>query len=298
MKTLFVALLLFLASCSKPDAPSKTNRPNVLATIEPYGTLTEMIVQGEAEITTLLPKGADLHTFEPTPRSVEHLTNIDVWIQVGVPLEKRIEPIICAHSPNLRIVNLSEKIPLLPLADHHCGDHDHDLGARDIHMWLGPKELPSQVRAIAEPLIQTATIHQKTYLDGMNTLIQQIEELDRSLTISLNPFAGRSLLVSHPSLGYYCHDYLLQQIPIECEGKELGPKDLSLLLETAKGANPLCVITQTGFDTRGARLIADHLNLPLIHFDPFATDYFANMRRLTDNIVSSGSKESDETPSL
>lgn len=265
----------------------------VLVTIAPYAEFVKAISHDEVEVIALLPRGANLHTYEPSPSLVTQLANVDLWVQIGEIFEKQIESAMIKANPHLKILDMSQKIPLLSLSKEvkslsTCSEH-HE--GRDLHIWMSPKIAPSQVRLIAEAMIDRDRAHQKTYLDGMNHLIRELEALDRDLTIELAPYAHSAILVSHPALGYFCNDYHLKQISIECEGKAPRPHDLEVILDEARDLKALCIFTQAGFDNRGAILIAEKLSIPTFELDPYATGYFDNMRQIGENIVSAGQRK-------
>ncbi|MEX0961989.1 MAG: zinc ABC transporter substrate-binding protein [Simkaniaceae bacterium] len=291
---LFLLLLLPLLfiGCGKqpPINTGNTGKLNVLVSIAPYKKFVERISGDSLNVTTLLPKNANLHTFEPTPRLSQNWQNVDLWITVGAEFESQIKPALCEVNPNMVVLDLSKKITPMQM-----GKETHSLlpckhtHTEDIHMWLGPKDVPAQIRVITEALIQLDSSMQTIFLEGMNALIADLERLDRSISVRLLPFQGSALIVSHPSLGYFCKDYQLKQISIECEGKSPAPQDLQKILKSIEKETVLCVISQEGFDSKGARLISEKLSLPLISFDPYAYDYFLNMETLSTQIISNKS---------
>lgn len=296
MSRVFIILFSFLLlvfGCQKAPETKPKGPLRVLVTIAPYAEFVKTISNDEVDVITLLPPGSNLHTYEPSPSLVSKLSNVDLWVQIGETFEKQIEAAMISANPQLKILDMSQKIPLLPFSKETksfggCGHH-HE--GRDLHIWMGPKNAPSQVRLIAESMISLDRAHQKTYLDGMNNLIHELETLDRDLSIELAPYANSAILVSHPSLGYFCENYHLKQISIECEGKAPRPQDLEAILEEARDLEALCIFTQAGFDNRGATLIAQKLSIPTFELDPYAPGYFDNMHQIGKNIAEAGQRK-------
>lgn len=293
MKKFFglLALLTLLLGCEKKFEP-KPKRLRVAATIAPYAYFTERIGTTYLDVISILPPSVDIHTYEPTPREMEKWRNIDLWVQIGAPFEERMMPIMKKLNPDIDILNMEEKIPLLPINRDTqfltpCEHSRHD---RDMHAWMSVKQGQNIARVIAQRLVKLDKVQSHEFSEGLNSLLNDLTALDSSLSLQLKDFVGAALLVAHPSLGYFCNDYQLTQYSIECEGKEPLPADLQNLEEELKKENVLCVFAQKGFDRRGAQIMADKLGIPVYELDPLAKDYFANMKKIGNEIADAGNK--------
>jgi zinc transport system substrate-binding protein len=100
-----------------------------------------------------------------------------------------------------------------------------------------------------------------------------------------SPFSGLSFFWSHPAFGYYCQEFGLKQLSIEYEGKDPLPQDIVQTLEEAKKSKVRAVFIQKQYNNKGAELIAEKLGLPVYLVDPYAEEYFENLRFITSLIV-------------
>lgn len=285
---LLLATLLLLAGCQKKST-HEPRRLRVATTIAPYAYFTNRIGSDNLDVISILPPSVDIHSFEPSPQSMENLKNIDLWVQIGAPFEDKITPIITKLNPDITILNISEKIPLLPINSDtkFLTPCKHNRGDRDMHIWMSPIQAENSSRVIAQALVKINREKSHEYSEGLNSLLDDLASLDRTLRMQLKDLIGSAIIVAHPSLGYFCNDYQLKQYSIECEGKEPLPQDLQKLSEQIKKERVLCVFSQKGFDSRGARLMAKKLQLPLYELDPFAWDYLANIKKLGEEIAKS-----------
>jgi len=96
---------------------------------------------------------------------------------------------------------------------------------------------------------------------------------------------GDAILVSHPSFGYFCEEYGLKQIAIECEGKAPLIKDLSKLNAEIEKSNVQAVLIQTQFNNKGALHFARELGIRPKAVDPLARDYFRNLEEIAEAII-------------
>ncbi|MDN3506990.1 MAG: zinc ABC transporter substrate-binding protein [Simkaniaceae bacterium] len=279
-----LVLLPLCFGCNKKEQPSK---PTVLVTIAPYAYVVERIAKDTVALETLVPAGMNIHTYEPSPKLVEAAIDSRVWFRIGEPFEKKIVKTIAERNPEQKIVNLQDGIDLLSSHDAielaPCIGHDH--GTHDLHTWLSPKRFLKQAQVIAETLIVLFPEHKATYEKNFNDLALDLQTLDRDLKKDLAPYKGEALLVSHPAFGYYCADYGLIQLSVECEGKDPRPKDIEDILEKTKIYTVRSVFLQQGFNNRGAQLIGKKLQLPIYRIEPYAYDYLTNMRQITGHIT-------------
>jgi len=204
------------------------------------------------------------------------------------PLKKKIVKALEERDPNIHIVNLQEGLDLLSGDDATeltpCLGHARHAG-RDLHTWLSTKLALKQSQMIADTLIALFPEHKESYQKNFNQLALDLQFLDRDLARLLAPYKGDAILVSHPALGYFCKDYDLIQLSIECEGKEPGPKDIEQILQKTEIYHVRCVLLQKGFSERGAMRIGTKLQLPIYRIDPYAKDYLKNMQQIAGYIA-------------
>jgi len=286
---LLSSILLF--SCFKKSGIADSES-SILVTIPPYAFFAEKITGNTVSVKTLVPPGMNLHIFEPTPKQIENIINATVWFQIDEPFEKKITKSFKEKNPKLMIVNLQSGIPLISsdnaLELNPCDrndDHHHHHGMEDLHTWLSPKLALKQAKMIAEALITLFPEHAMLYQKNYNNLALELKKLDQEIAQKLLPFKGESILLSHPALGYYCQDYGLIQLSVECEGKDPRPKTIEKIMQRIEDYPVRCVLLQQGFNNKGAQLIGKKLQLPIYRIDPYAKEYIKNMRRITQYIV-------------
>jgi zinc transport system substrate-binding protein len=84
-------------------------------------------------------------------------------------------------------------------------------------------------------------------------------------------------MVFHPAFGYFAAAYGLTQIPIEVEGKKPGPKQLAVLIQTARKDGIKVVFVEPQFSQKAARTIADAIGGTVTPVDPLAEDWTRGM---------------------
>ncbi len=279
MRKPLLLFLTLLAGCFAPA--SKSSKPVVLVTIPPYAYYVEQIAGDTVSTEIFVPPEANPHTYEPTPKQVEKFAQAKIWFRFGDPIEQKILPFL--REKHVKDIDLSKGLPLLTATEHVCGDHVHE--GKDLHVWLDPHLASKQAKRISEELSLLWPEHKKLFEQNYTQLAQRLETLDQEIQTELRPYEGITLMLSHPALGYYCKRYGLHQISVECEGKDPLPKQVAHVVQEAQDKDVKVIFIEPQYNNKGARLIAEKLELPIYQIDPYALDYFHMMRDISKSIV-------------
>lgn len=172
-----------------------------------------------------------------------------------------------------------------PKATTHHAKHDHgqhvDIRMKDPHVWLSPPLVRIICQEIRDTLIKHDPENADTYNQNYLNFAKEINKLDSDL---LNTFLNKgkhfSFMVYHPSWGYFARTYGLTQLPIELEGKEPSPKELTQLIKLAKQQSVQAIFVQPQFSQKSAKAIASSIGAKVLVADPLAEDWEANMRKV------------------
>ncbi|HQB31583.1 MAG TPA: zinc ABC transporter substrate-binding protein, partial [Syntrophales bacterium] len=125
---LFLVVVLLTASPAGARAAEKQVL-RVAVTVPPLAFFVERIGGDRVALQVMLPPYASHETYEPTPRQVMALEKSDLYVKVGVPSfafeKKYIDPFLGRHG-NIRVVNLSEGVPLRFMEPHHHEGEKHE----------------------------------------------------------------------------------------------------------------------------------------------------------------------------
>ncbi len=249
------ALLLFLCS-------SLVATETILVSVTAYQGLVQKLVGENAEVLSVVPKGADLHSFEPTPRHVEELARGSIWFTIGEPFEERV----CSALPQISTVDLREGIELIQ--EKEC----LHLSGADPHIWTNPKLMLTQLETI-----YTALKHLVS-LERYESVRSDIEALAKESDELLQEAKGSVIVIAHGAYTYLCHEYGIEQLSLEYGEKEPTLATLQELLTKAKEHNVTTVFSLKTGSKRGINRVAQLLNASIVELDPLSSDYIENMR--------------------
>jgi zinc transport system substrate-binding protein len=293
MKWVYPILFFILATSCSPQGGRGTaveKKPVVFVSIPPYQFFAKRVAGGEIDVRTIVPAGANPHSYEPTAKQVAEASEGAIWFQIGEGFEKRLQQAVSHANPAQRFVDLREGIELIEEEEFHCSHCSMD--HFDRHVWLSPREAARQVQAIVGALSEAFPERRGTFEENGAQLIDELAALDREIGALLAEGAGkRVFVVSHPAFGYFCRDYACSQLSIEYEGKDPRPKHLEAVLESAEQLGAQVAIALPQYNNRGAQRVAQELHVPVQMVDPYSTDYFGTMRKLAQLVASPRGEE-------
>ncbi|RRQ20295.1 ABC transporter substrate-binding protein [Guyparkeria sp. SCN-R1] len=268
---------------------------NVAVSIPPQAHFVETIGGEHVDVQVMVPANAEPVTYEPTPRQMTALSRAELYFSIGVPFEKGWLPRFRSVNPEMTVVDTVATIQRRAMVAHSGHDHDeHDHDApdetvRDPHVWLSPPLVRLQAETIRDALIKAAPERSADFHRGFRQLAEQINRLDNAILDALSGIDpdARRFLVFHPAFGYFGASYGLEQMPIEIEGKEPGPRELARIIEEARDHRIRVIFIEPQFAQGAARTIAREIDGEVLTLDPLARDWPAGMRAIAATLAES-----------
>ena len=287
----FICILCLMCAGEHVFAAAK---PTVFVSILPQKYFVEQLAGDLVDVEVMVQPGASPATYEPKVSQMKKLASSAIYFSIGVPFERAWLQRIAAVNQQMSIVETDKGIEKLAMAKHlhdheehgHDDGHEDHEGAKedglDPHIWLSPELVKVQTTIIAGALKELLPDKGVIIEKNLTRFNDRVEQLDVELSSTLEEKRGLRFMVFHPSWGYFAHNYGLEQIPIEFEGK--GPKSSQLrqLIGMAKKLNIRVIFAQPQFSRKSARLIAREIKGQVITVDPLAENWLSNMREVAD----------------
>ena len=286
------AIMITNMACSSAQ-PSGAEKLAVAVSILPQQYFVEQIGGELVEVNVMVGPGEEPHTFEPQPSQMENLSKSQLYFTIGVEFEdawlNKFEEI----NPSIQFIDCSsgiEKISTsesIPLVNGETQGEEHEHGSLDPHIWLSPANVKIIAQTIANALSvadpQNSTIYEK----NLELFLQDINDLDEEIRISLATLATRQFIVFHPAWGYFAHDYDLEQIAIEIGGNEPSASELANLIDYAQANDIHVIFASPEFSTKSAETIAEEIDGQVILISPLAENWLENMKTIAQALEDS-----------
>ncbi|MDY0388135.1 MAG: zinc ABC transporter substrate-binding protein [Methanolobus sp.] len=262
----------------------------VAVTVLPQAEFVEKIAGDNVEVIVMVPPGADLHSYEPSPGQLRDLSNAKLYAMMGsgISIEDSMIAKIADLNPDMLIIDCSQGI-IMSEMEAHEGEDEHAVTdghegetSMDPHIWTSPANVKLMVETIYEGLVELDPENETTYLENKNAYLAELDALDEQIKATLSGKEGSSFMVYHPAWGYFAKQYGLIQVSVEIEGKEPSVRDMQNIIDEANEKNIKVIFVQTGFSTVSASAIANEIGGEVVEVDPLAKDYIENLAKVAE----------------
>ncbi len=255
---------------------------NVIVSIAPQETFVQAIGGDKVNITLMVKPGNSPHTYEPKPSQMKAISKAELYFSIGVEFEdvwlKRFQN----QNQNMIIIDSSKNIKKINMLEHSHRAEEHEIEAKDPHIWTNPKNVKIIAQNIYEALADFDPENQKYYKENLKRYLEYITSIDKKIKNIIKP--NSKFMIFHPSWGYFSKEYNITQIPIEVAGKSPKPKELKQLIEKAKKEKVNAIFTSPEFSDAIAKQISNELKIPVIKISPLAKNWGENLIYFAKNI--------------
>lgn len=211
------ALLLTLAACSSGSSSDSRSgssveggtRPLIATTVSPITSIAASIAGDCARIEGIVPEGTNSHTFEPSPKVAELLSNADLILVNGLKLE---DPTIDMAQTNKKddtqIVEIGTLV--LPEADYiYDFSFPKEEGKPNPHLWTDPGYAIKYAGLIRDQLTELDPDCAAEYAANFTIFEQQANELAAAVAADQQsvPAGNLKLLTYHDAYAYFAKDF-------------------------------------------------------------------------------------------
>lgn len=230
-------------------------------------------VGGEAiEIITLIPPGADPHTFQPSPGDLRAMTLAHAILINGADLEEFLYQTLAQVADDVPIISLSEGIELRQFQsdqDPDAEDLKHGAGV-DPHVWFDPLNVMIWADNCAQVFGTLDVENQEFYTKNARQYVEALTVLHDWIgnEVAKIPERNRKLVTDHLAFGYLAQQYGFKMIgaviPAYSTAAEPSAQELADLNDTIKAEDIPAIFVGISTDSRLTALIAQDTGVDLV----------------------------------
>jgi len=203
---ILTVLALALTACGGgPASPSGTSAPVILTSTTFLADITRNIAGDRLKVESLLPTGADPHSYQPTPQDVAKINESKILIVNGLEYEHFLEALLENAGGEHLIITASDGL------EPHTMEDEEATGqlVNDPHMWLDPNRVITYVENIRKGLTNFDPDGAAVYQSNADAYTTQLKDLDAWITeqVAQIPAEKRLLVTNHEALGYFSDRY-------------------------------------------------------------------------------------------
>jgi ABC-type Zn uptake system ZnuABC Zn-binding protein ZnuA len=289
---LLMALALVLCACQGSSAQdSGTSVPVVLTSTTFLADIARNVAGNRVTVESLLPVGADPHSYEATPSDVTRIARCKLLIINGADYEHFLGPLLQNAGGKREVIEASAG--LTPREDP---DDEHGI---DPHLWLDPNNVITYVENIREALTHFDPAGAADYQVNAETFIAELKELDAWVVqqVSQIPPERRLLITNHESLNYFAERYGFTIIGtvIESFSSDASPsaQQMASLVDQIEASGAPAIFLDAGDNAALAQQIAAETGVSVVtdlHLEsltegPPAATYIGMMKHNVTRIV-------------
>lgn len=268
-----------LALIGAVPAAAQDEAGSVVVTTEVLGSMVEQMVGDAAEVSVIMPSGANPHSYEPSARDAERMLDADVLVSNGLELEEALVSVLeAAEAEGVTWFQATDHITVLEMSgsedhDEEGAEHEaegqedgHDHGPEDPHIWTDPIAMIDVVNALG-PVLAEAGIDASV---GAEALIADLRTLDAEVTeiVSAIPEGERRLVTGHESLGYFAERYGFELIGTVIPGLstsgEPTAREMAQLIDDIRDSGVRAVFAEVGTPQSVAGAVASDSGAELV----------------------------------
>jgi ABC-type Zn uptake system ZnuABC Zn-binding protein ZnuA len=245
----------------------------VLASTSFLADIAQNVAGGRAEVKSLLPLGADPHSYQAAPSDVAKIAESDVLILNGIEYEHFIEPLIENAGGERLIVIATNGLNPHPAEEHaeetESGEGDvHEAG--DPHLWLNPNLVVTYVENIRDGLTKADPEGADVYRVNAEAYIEELKSLDAWIVEQVNaiPKERRLLVTNHEALGYFAERYGFEVVDtiLPSFSSEAGAsaQEIAAVVESIKSSGAPAIFLSEVENEKLANQIADETGVKVV----------------------------------
>jgi len=190
-------MFLFQSSFFGDKEQKNEEKAFVAVTSFPLYEISSKLLTGNVEVKKLIPFGVETHTYRPSVKTMQDITNAEIFLFSGLGME----PWLVKTYPNGIDMSQFVKLNAVKKDDHH---HHHE---SDPHYWLNIENMIIMSRVLSEKFQASFPTFQKNIKENTLAYIKELKTLEKEFDLGLQECQLKEIVVNHNAFGYLGEKY-------------------------------------------------------------------------------------------
>ena len=288
---LLVAIVVGGCASATSPSPSGGDRLQVVATTTVFADLVDQVGGDRVSAVSIVPKGGDVHTFDPSPSDVVAVTKAQLIVTNGLGLDDWVTKIIEDAGTSATVVVLGKDVPGVTYVP---GPTPSD--PPNPHVWMNVAYGERYVERIRDALIAAAPADADVFRANADAYTARLATLDTTIKadIAALPADRRKVVSFHDAFPYFAAAYGLEVSGsiVQAPGQDPSAAQVAALVNAIKAEGVAAIISEDQFSDKLVKTIADETGATVVSDlfddtlgDPPVDTYEGMMRYDADQIV-------------
>jgi zinc/manganese transport system substrate-binding protein len=263
-----VALVLAACGGGSSAGPSGSGAPDgairVVTTSTVFADLVRNTGGDRVSVTSLVPPGADVHTYQATPDDLRAASRAQLVVMNGLGLDDWLEETLTSASSEAPVVKLAEGLEGVELI------HGERPGEENPHLWMDVAYAGLYVARIADALTASDPDHAGEIEATAGAYRSKLADLDGWVRdqVEMIPAGDRKVVMFHDALPYFARAYGLTivGVAVEAPGQDPSAGEIAALIDAIRTSGAKAIFSEAQFPTAlvdqlaretGATVVAD-----------------------------------------
>jgi ABC-type Zn uptake system ZnuABC Zn-binding protein ZnuA len=255
-----IATLAAVSACggTSPAASSSTSQQGSIDVVATTTVLADLVAQvGGPRVTvhSLVRKGGEVHTFDPTPSDVQKITEARLIVRNGLGLDDWLTALIENAGTNAPVVTLGENLNGVAYLVGEGGP-----GSVNPHVWMNLAYASKYVDRIEVALAAADPANASEYRDRATSYKGTLAELDARIRdrIGSIPAADRVVVSFHDAFPYFAAAYGLTVVGtiVDAPGQDPSAGKIADLVAAIRANGVKAIFAEAQFSEALARTVA------------------------------------------
>lgn len=275
--SLALAVLPAVVGCGSPADPAAER--GKLAVVTTTTVLADLVAQvgGErVEVTSLVPSGGEVHTFDPGPADVVRIGEADLVVLNGLGLDEWLGQLVVDAGGSAPVVELGEDLPGVEYLEggdhegpgHEDDDHGEAAAGANPHLWLNVAYARLYVDRIAAALMAADPGDAAAYEARATEFGEDLDALDAEIRDGLAaiPAENRRIVSFHEAFPYFAAAYGLEVVGVivDAPGQDPSAGEIAALVDAIRESGARAVFAEAQFSPDLARTVATEAGVPVV----------------------------------
>lgn len=248
-----------------------TDGLRVVATTTVLADLVRQVGGADVVVTSLVPNGGEVHTFDPTPSDVQRIVEADLVVMNGLGLDEWLGDLVADAGTDARVVELAEGldgVEYLEAAGHGAEDGTHAGEDLNPHLWLNVGYARRYAERIGATLGELDPEHAPGYDTATTRFDERLATLDDDVrtAIASVPQDRRRVVVFHEAFPYFAAAYGLEIVGtvVDAPGQDPSAGQIADLVAAIREARVAAIFSEVQFNDDLVRTLADETGVAVV----------------------------------